>query len=89
MYSGTAANAVVTLSYLGLNYGGRQVTANFPSVNIDDTTNVVWRLVSFDTNDTPSWSGLQNGAAYAAGTVQFANAWVTIIGSAGQLTGAR
>lgn len=84
LYSATPGNAVDTLSYIGTKYGGRQVTAGFPSVNIDDTSNVVFMLTDFDPNDFPSWP-----AYTAPGTTQYANVYAEVLAAASLVTGAR
>lgn len=89
MYSATATNAVATLSYVGIAYGGRQVTAGYPAINLDDTSNTVFRLMTFDANDDPGWGASNTGPAYAAGTTQFANVYAAVIGSKSLLSGAR
>jgi len=96
LYSATAANAVGLLAEIGRDYGGRQVTANYPAVNIDTvvsaTTNPttgIFRIMSIDSADNPGWATSATGTAYAAGTTQFCNVYASVTAPACLLSGAR
>jgi hypothetical protein len=84
LYSATPASAVPTITQIGTNYGMRQVTAGYPAVNIDDTSNVIARITDFDPNDFAGWP-----AYSGAGTTQYANVWFKIIGAASLLAQGR
>ena len=96
LYSATAANAVGTLGEIGRDYGGRQVAANYPAVNIDTvvsaTTNPttgIFRIMSLDSNDNTGWAVNATAPAYAAGTTQFSNVYAAVTAPACLLSGAR
>jgi len=84
LYHGTPASAVPSLTQIGTDYEMRQVTAGFPSVDVGTTTNKIARIVDFDPNDYTTWPDTTT-----AGTTQYANVWIEIIGSASLCTGAR
>jgi len=84
LYSATPASAVPTITQIGTKYGGRQVTAGFPSVNLDDTSNVIFMVTDFDPNDFTAWPG-----SVGPGTTQYANVYAEVLAAASLATGAR
>lgn len=84
LYSATPASAVPTIAQIGTKYGFYQAAGGYPSVNIDDTTNVCGMIVDFDPNDFSAWPG-----SVGPGTTQYANVYVEVLSSASLCTGAR
>jgi hypothetical protein len=84
LFSPTSAATTPAMSYIGTKYGGYQTSGNFPSVNLDDTTNVVFMLVDYDADSVTGWPGITTFATQSNPTV-----WAEVLASGTLCTGAR
>lgn len=85
LYSATPASAVATpATQFGTKYGGYQTSGNYPAVNLDDTTNVFFRITDFFMNDLPTWPG-----AITAGTTQYPWVYVVVLSAASAQSASR
>jgi hypothetical protein len=91
LYHATPASAVATpASQLGRSFELRNVGGNYDAIALDATTNTKLKIVGYATEEYPTWPGriTDTAGSVTAGTTQYANAWVEVLGSATCLSGA-